>query len=133
MRALVCTAFFLRKGESRLRAFEPGFAGEFSVENVVDRGLEITGSQVEESALAPLAVIGNAQEKLELAHRLIGEVIDQLRDVVSRDIAAGHGMPPSAPQPVDLTVVEPYNDEKITLLFGRWTKLYKDFFKEGKV
>ena len=61
------------------------------------------------------------------AYKLIGDVIDQLREVVSKVMTQGGGGSGNGDDSV-----EPYNDEKITLLFGRWTKLYKDFYKEGK-
>ena len=104
--------------------------GEFTAEEGAAKAEAIVGEALQESALAPLAVIGSPGQKLRLAHQLIGEVIDQLRLIVSDRIKKKVSME------VGGAVVEPdmntYNDEKISLVFGRWSKLHKEFHKEGK-
>ena len=83
-------------------------------------GAEVADEPLPNRTIGSLVKLGCPRENLERAYVLIGKVIDEMRLMIvdEREDLTGHA--------------EAYNAEKVSIMFGRWVKLHRDFYSKKR-
>ena len=81
-------------------------------------GAEVAGEPLPKKTVGAMVRIGSPRAKLERAYILIGNVLDEIRTKIvdEGEDLTGHAAV--------------YNHEKVSIMFGRWVKLHRDFYSQ---
>ncbi len=83
-------------------------------------GAEIADEPLPNRTIRSIVKLGSPRENLERAYVLIGNVIDEMRLMIVDESEELTGQ------------VEVYNAEKVSIMFGRWVKLHRDFYSKKR-
>ena len=83
-------------------------------------GAEVADEPLPNKTIGAMVALGSPRDKLERAYVLIGNVIEEMRKMI-------------VDEREDLTgQAEVYNAEKVSIMFGRWVKLHRDFYSKKR-
>ena len=83
-------------------------------------GAEVADEPLPNRTIGAMVNLACPREKLEHAYVLIGNVIEEMREMI-------------VDERTDLTgQAEVYNSEKVSIMFGRWVKLHRDFYSKKR-